>query len=338
MTTYRESGVDLGAADELIARIGPKVTATWADDVIGGFGGFAAGIRMPAGFDRPVLMMSTDGVGTKADIARAAGSVGGLGWDLLAMVIDDLAAAGATPLAVQDYIAVGRLSVERVAMIIESVAAACAANGIALLGGETAEHPGTLDPDQFDLAATALGVVEEGAAIDGATITIGDVLVGVTSPNLRSNGFSLVRRVIADRLDLDDPFPGDNRSTAEVLLEPSLVYAPAIVDTATATTVHGLAHITGGGLPGNVARILPTCTRAVIETPRWDVPNVFRVIQRLGDIDEAEMFDVFNMGIGFVIALPEGSVDAALERLVSFGHEAAVIGHVAAGDRGVSIN
>jgi phosphoribosylformylglycinamidine cyclo-ligase len=337
MTTYRDAGVDLNAADELIDRIGSGVVATWNDGVVGGFGGFAAGIRIPPGYRSPVLMMSTDGVGTKADLARASASLGGLGWDLLAMVVDDLAAAGATPIAVQDYVSVGRLNVDRVAAIIDSIAAACTANDVALLGGETAEHPGILDPDQFDIAATALGVVEEGAEIDGSGVVADDVLIGVASPNLRSNGFSLVRAVIADRLALDEVFPGDDRPTAEVLLEPSVVYAPSVVETATRTTVHGLVHVTGGGLPGNVVRILPEGTRAMIDASRWDVPNVFRVLQRLGDIADGEMFRVFNMGIGFVIALPEDAADRAIERLESFGHQAAVIGRVTPGDRGVEI-
>ena len=338
MTSYRDAGVDLGAADELIDRIGSGVVATWNNGVVGGFGGFAAGIRIPPGYHRPVLMLSTDGVGTKADLARASTSFEGLGWDLLAMVVDDLAAAGATPIALQDYVSVGRLNVDRVAAIINSIAAACTANDVALLGGETAEHPGILDPDQFDIAATALGVVEEGAEIDGSGIVAGDVLIGVASPNLRSNGFSLVRAVIANRLPLDEIFPGDYRSTAEVLLEPSVVYAPSVVDTVARTTVHGLAHITGGGLPGNVVRILPEGTRAMIDESRWDVPNVFRVLQRLGDIADDEMFRVFNMGIGFVIVLPEDAADRAIERLESHGHQAAVIGRVVPGDRGVEIS
>ena len=337
MTTYGDAGVDLSAADDLIDRIGAGVVATWNDDVVGGFGGFAAGIKIPAGYRTPVLMMSTDGVGTKAELARTSASLGGLGWDLLAMVVDDLAAAGARPIAVQDYVSVGRLNVDRVAVIIDSIAAACAANDVALLGGETAEHPGILDPDQFDIAATALGVVEEGAEIDGSGIVAGDVLIGVASPNLRSNGFSLVRAVIADRLALDEVFPGDDRPTAEVLLEPSVVYAPSVVDVVAQATVHGLAHVTGGGLPGNVVRILPEGTRAMIDESRWEVPNVFRVLQRLGDIAGGEMFRVFNMGIGFVIVLPEGAADGAIERLESLGHEAAVIGRVILGARGVEI-
>jgi phosphoribosylformylglycinamidine cyclo-ligase len=337
VTTYRASGVDLEAADELVALVGPHVTATWNDRVVGGFGGFAAGIRLPSGYRTPVLMMSTDGVGTKADIAAKTSILGGLGWDLLAMVADDLAAAGAAPFAVQDYIATGRLAPSRIAMLVESLAAACAENGVALLGGETAEHPGVLGPDEFDLAATALGIVEEGDVVDGSAIEPGDVLLGVESPNLRSNGFSLVRNVITDRLDLDAPFPGDDRPTAEVLLEPSVVYAPAVNDVLAAADVHGLVHVTGGGLPGNVARVLPPGCRAAIERSRWEVPNVFAVVQQLGGVTAEEMFRVFNMGIGFVVVAPESAIDGIIGTLQMRNHLAAPIGRIVAGDRGVDV-
>ena len=337
MTTYRASGVDLDAADELVALVGPHVTATWNDQVVGGFGGFAAGIRLPSGYRSPVLMMSTDGVGTKADMAARSGMLGGLGWDLLAMVADDLAAAGAAPFAVQDYIATGRLTPSRIAILVESLATACAENGVALLGGETAEHPGVLAPDEFDLAATALGIVEEGDVVDGNAIEPGDILLGVESPNLRSNGFSLVRSVLTDRLALDAPFPGDARATAEVLLEPSVVYAPAVIEVLADGDVHGLVHVTGGGLPGNVVRVLPSGCRAVVERSRWEAPNVFEVLQHLGGITTQEMFRVFNMGIGFVVVAPESAVDGIISTLRRWNHPAWPIGRIVAGDRSVDL-
>ena len=188
MTSYEGAGVNLNAADELVDRIEWRVTSTWTEDVVGGFGGFAAGLQIPVGFDSPVLMMSTDGVGTKAEIARQTGLVEGLGYDLVAMVADDLAAAGAQPIAMTDYIAVGKLDVDRVEAIVESITDACAESDIALLGGETAEHPGVMAADQFDLSATALGIVEMGDEIDASSVTNGDIIIGVRSPNLRSNG------------------------------------------------------------------------------------------------------------------------------------------------------
>ena len=338
MSTYRESGVDLGAADELIDRIGWRVTSTWTDDVIGGFGGFAAGIRVPPGYQKPVLMMSTDGVGTKAEIARVTGLVEGLGYDLLAMVADDLAAAGALPIAMQDYIAVGYLDRDRIELLVESIADACADNDVALLGGETAEHPGTIEGDRFDLAATALGIVELGDEVDNERVEVGDVIVGVHSPNLRSNGFSLVRALIVDQLDLDAPFPGSDLTVAETLLQPSIIYAPAVMNALARSEAHGLAHITGGGLPGNVARILPEGTAAHIEQSRWTVPDVFGVIQDLGSVAEEEMFRTFNMGIGFVAVAPEVDADRLIRGFDSHGLEATVIGRIVEGERTVKIS
>lgn len=337
MTSYENAGVNLGAADELVDRISWRVTSTWTEDVVGGFGGFAAGLQIPAGFDTPVLMMSTDGVGTKADLARQARLVEGLGYDLVAMVADDLAAAGAQPIAMTDYIAVGKLDVDLVEILVESITEAAAEADIALLGGETAEHPGVMPAEQFDMSATALGIVEMGDEVDPENVTTGDILVGVKSPNLRSNGFSLVRAIVSQHLALDADFPDTTTPTAEVLLEPSIVYAPAIMNMLARVQPHGLAHITGGGLPGNVIRVLPDGHRAVIERSRWEVPHVFRVLQRLGSVPPGDMFRTFNMGIGFVAVVPEGDVDASLKAFETSELEAAVIGHVVDGDRGVEI-
>ncbi|MEN8115225.1 MAG: phosphoribosylformylglycinamidine cyclo-ligase [Actinomycetota bacterium] len=337
MSTYENAGVNLDAADELIDRIGWRVTSTWTDDVIGGFGGFAAGLRVPPGYQKPVLMMSTDGVGTKAEIARVSGLVEGLGYDLLAMVADDLVAAGATPIAMQDYIAVGYLDVDLVERLVESITDACADNDVALLGGETAEHPGMLEGDRFDIAATALGIVELGDEVDNSRVEVGDVIVGVESPNLRSNGFSLVRALIVDQLDLDGPFPGSDRTVAETLLQPAVVYAPAVVNAMARVEPHGLAHITGGGLPGNVARILPEGSAAHLEQARWDVPDVFRVLQDLGSVADEEMYRTFNMGVGFVAVAAESDVDRLIKGFDSYDHTAAVIGRVVEGDGTVEI-
>ena len=331
MTSYESAGVNLDAADEVVRRIRTKVTATWNPDVVGGFGGFATGIQIPSGYHTPVLMMSTDGVGTKLEIARKAGILDGIGFDLVAMVADDLVAVGAKPIALTDYIAIGQIDVDIVARIVGSIATACSASGIALVGGETAEHPGVMGAEQFDVSATALGVVERGEEIDPTLTKAGDVIIGIGSPNLRSNGFSLVRALISNRLSLDDTFPGTQRSTARVILEPSVVYSSAIVDLLTTITPHGLAHITGGGLPGNVARILPDGTDAVIETARWETPHVFDVLQDLGSVDEDNMYRTFNMGIGFVVVVPETAVDATLSTLVANDLDANVIGRIIEG-------
>jgi phosphoribosylformylglycinamidine cyclo-ligase len=331
MATYREAGVDLAAADAVVDSIGSHVTATWGDRVTGGFGGFAAGLRLPPGYGDPVLMMSTDGVGTKAEVARKADRVEGLGWDLVAMCIDDLAAAGARPIAMTDYLAVGKIDVARVSRIVRSVAAACAEAGVALLGGETAEHPGVMDTDAFDLAGAALGVVEAGREVDGSDIAPGDVIVGVASPNVRANGFSLIRKVVLGQLALDDELPGCDGTVAGVLLEPSVLYSPAVLASLEAAPAHGMAHITGGGLPGNLPRILPATCDAVIDTDAWVPPAVFAAIQQLGNVPANEMFRTFNMGIGFAIVTSPAAANDAIAALATKGRPAVVIGEIVPG-------
>ena len=332
MRTYRQSGVDLDAADRLVSRIAPAVQETWDDRVVGGFGGFAAGIRVPAGYQHPVLMMSTDGVGTKIELARSTNRFGGLGFDLVAMCVDDLAAVGASPLAFTDYLAVGSLQPEREQAIIESIAAACRAAGCALLGGETAEHPGVMEIDAFDLAGAALGIVEEGEEITGATIQPGDLVLGLESPNLRSNGFSLVRAVLGD-IDLESSLDGQ-RSIAEALLEPSVIYAPAVLDAVATGQVRGLAHITGGALPGNLPRVLPAGYGITIDRSSWTVPPVFRYVQEKGSIAEEEMFRTFNMGIGFAAVVSPSGAEEVQAALAAHGHQSLAIGEVGTG-RGV---
>ena len=331
MTSYRDAGVDLDAADAVVERIKPAVTATWHDGVVGGFGGFAAGIAIPPGYREPVLMMSTDGVGTKAEIARQAGRFDGLGWDLVAMCIDDLVAAGARPIAMTDYIAVGQIDVDVVSTIVTSIAAACAEAAIALLGGETAEHPGVMKVDAFDIAGAALGVVERGREIDGSAIRPGDLIIGIESPNPRSNGYSLIRKVVLGRLDLDAPFPRSDGTVADVLLEPSVLYSPAILTLLEAVDVRGLVHVTGGGLPGNMPRVVPATCDAVIDTATWSPPPVFEVIAELSAAPRDEMFRTFNMGIGFVAVVSAASADHAVATIEGAGHSATVIGHVTEG-------
>jgi phosphoribosylformylglycinamidine cyclo-ligase len=327
MAGYRKAGVDLDAADAVVAQIGPAVTSTWHAGVVGGFGGFAAGLELPAGYARPVLMMSTDGVGTKAEVARMAGSFDGLGFDLVAMCVDDLAAAGAKPVAMTDYIAIGHLDVATVSSIVSSIAAACRSAGVALIGGETAEHPGVMDRDAFDVAGTALGVVERDAVIDGSRIAPGDAVIGIDSPNFRSNGFSLLRAVFAGA-DLGDEFPGTGRSVASVLLEPSVVYSPVVMNVVAAAEVHGLAHVTGGGLTGNLSRILPDTADAVVDGTAWDRPAAFDVVAAMGDLDEAEMRRTFNMGIGFVVVVPARDTESVVSVIETAGRRAWQIGEI----------
>jgi phosphoribosylformylglycinamidine cyclo-ligase len=307
MTSYRDAGVDLDGADRHVTRIASSVTATWGPQVIGAFGGFAAGVRVPERYSRPVLMMTTDGVGTKLELARRTGLWQGVGHDLVAMCVDDLAAVGARPLGLVDYMAVGALDPDRDATIVGSIAQACLIARCPLLGGETAEHPDVMDPDAVDLAATAMGVVEEGAELRPDRVEVGDVVVGLVSHNLRSNGFSLVRRVFGDDLE----------EHAVELLQPSVIYSPLVLDVIDGGGVHAAAHITGGGIAANLARSLPEGMGAVIEADAWEPPPVFASIAERG-VDQGEMFRTFNMGIGFclVVAPPDlgrilGGIDDA---------------------------
>jgi phosphoribosylformylglycinamidine cyclo-ligase len=329
VTFYRQAGVDLAAAERHVAAIGPLVTATWNERVVGGFGGFAAGVTLPFGFRNPVLMLTTDGVGTKLELARRLNLWEGVGFDLVAMVVDDLAAVGAQPIGLVDYMAVGSLRPDRDRAIVSSIAAACSSAGCPLLGGETAEHPGVMEADQVDLAAAALGVVEQGEELGPDRVEEGDVVIGLASPNLRSNGFSLVRRVLGDR-DLEDAFPGEDASIGEVLLRPSVIYSPAVIEAAAQAPVKAAAHITGGGLTGNLSRVLPAGLGIEVDRRSWEVPNVFEVIQQWGQIPNEEMESTFNLGIGFCLVVSPALVDRTIALV---GHEARTIGQVVAGAR-----
>lgn len=311
MTFYREAGVDLAGADRHVKAISSVVTSTWTDQVVGGFGGFAAGIELPEGYQRPVLMMSTDGVGTKLALAAATSRWEGVGHDLVAMCVDDLAATGARPLAFVDYMAVGSLQAARDTAIVTSIAEACRLVGAALLGGETAEHPGVMGPDDVDLAGAALGVAEHGGQIDGSGVQPGDLIIGFPSPNLRSNGFSLVRRVFADA-DLTTPMPGDNASIGEVLTRPSVLYASHVLDAVAAGGVKGAAHITGGGLVENLPRTLPEGCGAALDPATWDIPNVFTAIAQRGSVPWDDMAATFNLGLGFCLVVAPETVDDVL--------------------------
>ena len=304
MTSYRDAGVDLDGAREHTSSISRAVTSTWSDEVVGMFGDFAAGIEVPGGFRRPVLMMTTDGVGTKLEIARRSGIWEGVGFDLVAMCVDDLAAVGARPLAFVDYMAVGSLKGDRDTAIVESISRACVAAGCALLGGETAEHPGLMAGDAVDLAGAALGVVEKGEQLGPHLVRAGDVVIGLESPNLRSNGFSLVREVMGDEVGRYAP----------ALLDPSVIYSKSVLAAVDAGGVHAAAHITGGGIAENLERVLPSGLGVEIDTSAWSIPSVFTLISGRG-IEPEEMFRVFNMGIGFCLVVEAEVVDRQLDLL-----------------------
>jgi phosphoribosylformylglycinamidine cyclo-ligase len=301
MTRYGEAGVDLEGARRHVEAISGPVTATWQGLVVGGFGGFAAGVEIPPGYRRPVLMMSTDGVGTKLELARRADRWDGIGYDLVAMCVDDLAAIGAAPLGFVDYLAVGALHPDRDRLIVSSIAAACAEAGCPLLGGETAEHPGVMPADAVDLAGAVMGVVEWGEELGPDQVREGDAIIALRSPNLRSNGFSLVRSVFGDAID----------QYLDQLLEPSVIFSPAVRRAVATGAVRSAAHITGGGLPGNLPRVLPDGLGAQIDTLTWRVPSVFDLVASRG-VDRDEMFATFNMGVGFCLVVDPARVDEVL--------------------------
>lgn len=334
--TYAAAGVDIGAGERAVARIKRHVRSTFRPEVLGDIGGFGGLFAFAKDrFREPVLVGSTDGVGTKALIAQATGRFTTIGIDLVAMCVDDLACQGAEPLFFLDYIAVGRLDEDHIEQLVEGVAAGCREAGCAILGGEMAEHPGAMELGEFDLVGFALGVVERDRIITGERLRAGDVLIGLPSPGLRSNGYSLARHVLLERAGrrLDEPaWAGAGHSLADELLVPSVIYSPAVMALVGAVDVHAVAHVTGGGLPGNLARVLPGDLDAVVRPDGWERPPIFGEIQRLGEVADDEMARVFNLGIGMVVAVAQGKDEYdALDALRTAGHRAVRVGIVTAG-------
>jgi phosphoribosylformylglycinamidine cyclo-ligase len=332
--TYADAGVDIRAGEEAVERIKRHVRSTFRAEVIGDIGGFGGLFAMPTGYRHPVLVNSTDGVGTKALVARATGRYTTIGVDLVAMCVDDLVCQGAEPLFFLDYIAVGHLDPDHIEQLVEGMAAGCRQAGCALIGGEMAEHPGAMDEGDFDLVGFAVGVVERDRIITGQQVRPGDVLIGLPSPGLRSNGYSLARKVLLELggRSLDDPaWGGASHTLADELLSPSVIYAPAVGALVRGVEVRAIAHITGGGLPGNLARVLPDDCDAVLRRQTWEIPPIFGEIQRLGRVDDDEMASVFNLGIGMVVAVRPADAFRALDLLRRQGHRAAEIGAVEPG-------
>ena len=341
--TYAAAGVDIDAADAAVDAIREIVLST-ADvpGVIGGIGGFGGMFEVPSGYTRPVLVSSTDGVGTKMAVAMAAGRFETVGIDLVAMCVDDLVCCGAKPLFFLDYQLLGRVDPDQVVQVMKGIAEGCRQAGCAIVGGELAEHPGLIEPGELDVAGFAVGIVERDEIIDGpARSTAGDVLIGVPSPGLRSNGYSLARKALLEtagrRLE-DAAWDGAVEWTlADELLRPSVIYTPAVLGVVEAVEVHAIAHITGGGLPGNVPRVIGTGLDAVFEAASWEVPRVFGEIQRAGSVAPDEMYRVFNMGLGMVLAVPAPEAPAAIDLLRGAGHDARAVGSLVPGSGAVRI-
>jgi phosphoribosylformylglycinamidine cyclo-ligase len=339
--TYAGAGVDIEAGEVAVERIRSLVDSTARPEVLGGIGDFGGLFALDTGrFRQPVLVAATDGIGTKALVAQATGRYATVGIDLVAMCVDDLVCSGAEPLFFLDYIATGAVDPIHMAELVAGVADGCRQVGAALLGGEMAEHPGIMQPGEFDLAGFAVGVVERDDILGSARVQAGDVLVGLTSPGLRSNGYTLARHVLFDRagLSLDAPaWEGAPTTVADELLVPSVLYAPAVLAALSASEVHAVSHITGGGIPGNLPRALPEGVRAVVEQGTWPIPRIFEEIRRLGAVADEEMARVFNLGLGMVLVVAPDSVSAALAALEGAGRPAVVIGRVERGTRGVDL-
>jgi phosphoribosylformylglycinamidine cyclo-ligase len=331
--TYRDAGVDIDEGDRLVELIKPFARPTLRPEVLAGIGGFGGLFALDVKkYREPVLVSGTDGVGTKLKIAFAADRHGTIGQDLVAMCVNDVAVVGAEPLFFLDYFATGKLSAEQGAEVVKGIAEGCRLAGCALIGGETAELPGFYAKGEYDLAGFAVGVVERSKIVDGSKVTPGDVVLGIASSGVHSNGYSLARKALLEKHPLDARLDGlGDRSLADVLLEPTRIYAKDVLALLEKVEVRSFAHITGGGLPGNVPRNLPDGTKAVLEEKRWPRPAVFDVIEREGQVPRDEMYRTFNMGLGLVAVVAPKDEAPALAVLRDRGLEAWAVGAIEKG-------
>lgn len=332
---YAAAGVDLDTAEDAKARIGRLVAGTRTPLSLGDIGSFGGMVRVPAGMRKPVLVMSTDGVGTKVLVALEAGRLDTVGEDLVNHSVNDILVHGARPIAFQDYVAGSALTAERIAAVVEGVARGCRNHQMALTGGETAMMPGLYQSGHFDLAGTILGVVEEDAAVHGHRIVPGDTLLAYASSGLHTNGYTLARRIIFEtaKLQLDAKLGDTGRTVVDHLLAVHLSYSAAVMPVI--SRVHGIAHITGGGIPGNLVRVLPEKCEAVVEAGSWTLPPLFRFLQEAGKVSTEEMRDVFNLGVGLIAVLPRNDVDAAQSAARASGIATWILGEVRRGERAV---
>lgn len=325
--SYADAGVNLAAADASIPLISQHVERTRRPEVVSDIGGFGGLFQLdPGKWREPVLVSGTDGVGTKVDLARRLGVLDTVGIDLVAMVVDDLVVTGAEPLFFNDYISVGSLDPDRVAALVAGIAEGCVRAGCALVGGETAEHPGLLGEDEFDLAGFGVGIVERGAVLGPQRVVDGDMVVAMASSGLHSNGYSLVRRIVAG-MDLHEPH-GLEAALGEVLLTPTAIYAKPVLDLVAQVEVHALCHITGGGIPGNLPRVLPDGLAATVDADTWTRAPIFTWLAAQGPVAPADMWDAFNCGVGMMAVLPADAAVPAIELLGRHGVTAWVAGHV----------
>ncbi|ARN56890.1 phosphoribosylformylglycinamidine cyclo-ligase [Sedimentisphaera salicampi] len=348
--TYQSSGVNIEANDEMVEKIKGSVGSTFGPRVMDLHGGFAGLFSLEnsnnfsKNYKNPVLVSCTDGVGTKVMLARDMCKFDTVGQDLVAMSVNDMIVLGAAPLFFLDYLAADELNPEKVAVLVEGIAAACREAGCSLIGGETAEMPGIYSKNDFDMAGFAVGVVEKDEIIKGDSAEPGDVIIGLSSSGVHSNGYSLVRNICFNKakLSLDSPVDSlGGRKLGEVLLEPTKLYVQPVLavleELKAASEIKAMAHITGGGLVGNIPRVLPEGTKAVIKRKSWEKPDIFPFLQKTGPVEESEMYRVFNMGVGFVMVVSPEKADKAVEILTKNGQQAWQIGEICKGSKEVVI-
>lgn len=335
---YKQAGVDVVAGRAFVDRIRNMVASTQRPEVLGGIGGFSGYFQLPTGYREPILVSGTDGVGTKLKLAQQGNQHSTVGIDLVAMCVNDILTSGAEPLFFLDYLATSQLDPEQMSQVVSGIVEGCKQSGCTLLGGETAEMPGFYQPGEYDLAGFAVGVVEKSQLLDGSQVKSGDVAIGLASSGVHSNGFSLVRKIVFDRGYnwTDTPPHLGGACLGEVLLTPTQIYVKPVLGARNAgIEIHGMAHITGGGLPENLPRCLPPGKAIQIDVNTWTVPPIFEWISTVGEVSQPEMFNTFNMGIGFVVLVPPSQADQAIQWFESQQISANRIGEVIDGSGGL---
>jgi phosphoribosylformylglycinamidine cyclo-ligase len=339
--TYKNAGVDIDKGEKFVRLISPMIKKTFRTEVLTEIGSFSALFKLDIKkYKEPVLVSGTDGVGTKLKIAFLMNKHDTVGIDLVAMCVNDILTSGAEPLFFLDYLATGKLEPEKASEIIKGIVKGCKEAGCSLIGGETAEMPGFYDGGEYDLSGFAVGIVDREKIIDGSEIKEGDVIIGIASNGLHSNGYSLVRKLFFDlkKMSMDMFIPDLNATLGEELLKPTRIYVKAFNILKNKIKIKGMAHITGGGIPGNLPRIFPKGIYAKIETNLWSVPYIFSYIKNLGKISDEEMKKTFNLGIGFALVISKKSAEAAVKILNNFGYQAFIIGKTEKGGKGVKFS
>jgi phosphoribosylformylglycinamidine cyclo-ligase len=329
--TYRDAGVDIDAGNELVSRIKNTAAGTRRPEVLGGLGGFGAMVAIPPGYREPVMVSGTDGVGTKLRLAMQLQKHDTIGIDLVAMCVNDLVVGGAEPLFFLDYYATGKLNIDVAAQVVEGIGRGCELSGCALVGGETAEMPGMYEGDDYDLAGFCVGIAERSEIIDGSRVQPGDVMLALGSSGPHSNGYSLIRKILeVSNANLDQSI--DGTTLANALMAPTRIYVKNLLQLIKEVDVRALSHITGGGLPENIPRVLPDGTIAAIDTASWRLPPVFEWLKNAGGVASEEMYRTFNCGIGMVVCVPANQKDLALDTLAALGETAWQLGIIEADD------